>query len=157
MANAAAVGRTGTPFEMTLERGKIREFADATQSSNPAYRAPENPVIPPTFLTVQMFWQEWSGPEANPWHHVELDQESGMHAEQDYRFFGPPPRAGDRLTAVSRIERIYEKEGSRGGTLTMAEMVTEFFDPSGRLVAEAWMTGVEPSLNPAHAQLQEAK
>lgn len=145
MVNASAAGRVGKPFVVELERGKVREFADATLSTNPAYRADVNPVIPPTFLTVQMFWQEWAGRDANPWHAVELDQERGMHAEQDYRFFGPPPRAGDKLTAVSRIERVYEKEGVRGGTLTMAEMLTEFFDSTGRLVAEAWMTGVEPA------------
>lgn len=151
MVNTAAVGRAGSPFVIDLERGKIREFADATQSANPAYWEGDNPIVPPTFLTVQNFWQEWAGAEANPWKHVELDQERGMHAEQDFVFFGPPPRAGDRLVACSRIERIYEKTGARGGKLTLAEMITEFRDESGRLVAEAWLTGVETDRNPQEA------
>ena len=31
------VGRTGEPFTMVVELGKIREFARATKSRNPAY------------------------------------------------------------------------------------------------------------------------
>jgi hypothetical protein len=143
MANFAARGAAGTPFRMPLERGKILEFAAATRSDNPAYWEDEHPVVPPTFLTTQMFWQEWAGDAANPWHHVELDQRRGMHAEQEYVFYGPPPRAGTTLTARSRIEDVYTKAGRRGGTLTFAVMVTEFRDDAGRLVAEARLTGVE--------------
>jgi hypothetical protein len=148
MANAEATGRTGTPYEVAIERGKILEFAAATHSANPAYWQDPNPVIPPTFLTVQMFWAEWAeqlgtGGDPNPWHHVELDQQRGMHAEQEYIFHGPPPRAGTKLTAQSRIGEIYDKQGRKGGTMTFAVMITEFRDETGRLVAEARLTGVE--------------
>jgi len=148
MANPAALGNTGKPFPVSIERGKIMEFAAATRSRNPAYWADGRPPIPPTFLTTQMFWQEWAGAGANPWDAVELDQQRGMHAEQEYVFHGPPPRAGTTLTAQSRIADIYQKEGRRGGTLTFAVMVTEFRDESGRLVAEARLTGVETAQVP---------
>jgi hypothetical protein len=145
MAKADATGTTGTPFSMPIERGKIMEFAAATRSANPAYWNDERPVIPPTFLTTQMFWEAWAGGDANPWHAVELDQQRGMHAEQEYIFHGPPPRAGTTLTAQSRITDVYSKRGRRGGTLTFGVMVTEFRDETGRLVAEARLTGVETS------------
>jgi hypothetical protein len=148
VANFAARGVVGAPFAVDLERGKIREFADATRSANPAYWLDERPVVPPTFLTVQMFYQAWAGDEANPWRTVELNQQRGMHAEQEYVFFGSPPRAGTTLTAQSRIAEIYQKAGRRGGTLTFAVMVTEFRDESGRVVAEARMTGVETDRPP---------
>jgi hydroxyacyl-ACP dehydratase HTD2-like protein with hotdog domain len=148
MANREAQGTAGTPFPVEVERAKILEFAAATRSTNPAYWEHEHPVVPPTFLTTQMFWQEWAGPDANPWKHVELNQQRGMHAEQEYVFHGPPPRAGTRLTAQSRIAEIYDKDGRRGGTLTFAVMVTEFRDDTGRLVAEARMTGVETERAP---------
>jgi hydroxyacyl-ACP dehydratase HTD2-like protein with hotdog domain len=141
MANQAARGAAGVPFRVPVERGKVLEFAAATRSANPAYWADECPFIPPTFLTTQMFWQEWAA-GANPWPLVELDQQRGLHAEQEYVFHGPPPRAGSVLVARSRIADVYEKAG-RGGTLTFAVMVTEFRDESGRLVAEARQTGVE--------------
>lgn len=142
MANPAAQGKAGTSFLVEIERGKIREFADATKSRNPAYWQDDRPVAPPTFLTTQMFWERWAGEGANPWHFVEMDQQRGMHGEQEYVFHGPPPRAGTRLNARSRIGEIYEKTG-RNGILTFAVMITEFRDESGRLVAEARLTGVE--------------
>jgi hypothetical protein len=142
MVDSAALGATGTPFTMPIERGKIREFALATASTNPAYLEDAAPVMPPTFLTTAAFWQDG---DADPWRAVAMDQSRGLHAEQEYVFHGPPPHAGDVLTGTSRIAEIYQKQGRRGGTLTFAVMVTEFRDPSGRLVAEARLTGVEKS------------
>jgi len=67
MANFAALGTTGKPFPVRIERGKIMEFAAATRSSEPAYWADEHPVVPPTFLTTQMFWQDEAADEAAAW------------------------------------------------------------------------------------------
>ncbi|QIX26568.1 MaoC family dehydratase [Nocardioides sp. JQ2195] len=145
MANPDAVGRSGSPFTLDVERGKIREFARATGSSDPAYLEGDKPVSPPTFLTTQFFWQDG---DANAWQLVELNQQRGLHAEQEYTFFGPPPSAGTRLTAQSTITNMFEKQGRRGGPMTFVEMVTEFRDESGALVAEAKMTGVETGRAP---------
>ena len=124
----------------------MREFARSLLAKNQSYSG-DTPPIPPTFLTTTFFWEEWVE-GANPWHAVQMDQRRGMHAEQEYIFHGPPPRAGDRLHCRSRIAEVYEKQGKRGGTLTFAVMVTEFRDDEGRLVAEARMTGVETERAP---------
>ena len=105
-------------------------------------------MIPPTFLTTAFFWQTG---DADPWQAVAMDQRKGLHAEQEFVFHGPPPRAGTRLTGVSRITGITEKQGRRGGTLTFAVMVTEFRDETGRLVAEARQTGVETAQAPVES------
>ena len=139
MVDPAAVGTTGEPFVMDLEAGKVREFARAVRSSHSAHLDDPAPVIPPTFLTTAFFWQAG---DSDPWEAVAMDQSRGLHAEQEYVFHGPPPRAGQRLTGTSRVTEIYEKQG-RNGTLTFAVMVTEFRDASGRLVAEAKLTGVQ--------------
>ena len=133
MVDSAAVGTTGEPFVMDLEAGKIREFARAVRSSY------EGPVIPPTFLTTAFFWQTG---DSDPWTAVAMDQSRGLHAEQEFVFHGPPPRAGQRLIGTSRVTEVYEKQG-RNGTLTFAVMVTEFRDEAGTLVATATLTGVE--------------
>jgi hypothetical protein len=142
MVDKASLGKAGVPFRLDVERGKILEFALATRSGHPDYLLDEHPVIPPTFLTTILFWQTLVE-GANPWALVQMDQQRGMHAEQEYVFFGPPPRAGARLTCISRIETITTKTGRRGGELTFVEMVTEFRDESDKLVAEARLTGVE--------------
>jgi hypothetical protein len=141
MADESAAGKVGKPFEMHVELGKVREFTRAVRADHPALM---DGLTPPTFLTTTFFWEG----DANPWPEVKLDPKRGMHAEQEYVFHGPPPKAGDELTCISRIEKVFTKEGRRGGKLTFAVMVTEFRDPSGRLVAEARMTGVETERAP---------
>ncbi|MSX33149.1 MAG: dehydratase, partial [Actinobacteria bacterium] len=56
---------------MQVELGKIREFARATQSANPAYLETANPVIPPTFLTTQQFW---STPGSGVFSKIKMDR-----------------------------------------------------------------------------------
>lgn len=146
MVAKEAEGKVGAPFELVVERGKIHEFARATHAKHPDYYTSE-PVSPPTFLTTMFFWEELV-PDSNPWSLVQMSQKRGMHAEQEYVFHGPPPKAGTVLQCSSRIETIYEKQGRKGGTLTFAVMLTEFRDSSGKLVAEARLTGVETAKPP---------
>ncbi|HZS41189.1 MAG TPA: MaoC family dehydratase N-terminal domain-containing protein [Polyangia bacterium] len=150
MIDQSALGREGRPFELDVERGKVREFARAVRATHPAFFDGERPISPPTFLTTMFFWEK-DVDGANPWAALGMDQRRGMHAEQEYVFHGPPPRAGTRLTARSRITEIYEKQGRRGGTLTFCVMVTEFRDADGKLVAEAKLTGVETAQPPEPA------
>jgi hypothetical protein len=55
------------------------------------------------------------------------------------------------LTAESRIDRIFEKEGKRGGTMTFVEVVTEYRDDSGAVVAASRSTVIETSQAPKEA------
>ena len=140
MVDPAALGHVAEPFEMDIERGKVREFARATFSANPSYLDSEEPPVPVTFLTTMLFW---AGPKSDAWAAVHMDPSRGLHAEQEFTFAGPPPRAGTRLVGRSRIAEIYTKPGRRGGDLTFAVMVTEFRDRDGAIVATARLTGVE--------------
>lgn len=150
MVDKAAEGAVGVPFALDVERGKLAELARATLSRNRAYFEGDHPLSPPTFLTTMFFWEE-RVEGSNPWHRVKMDQRRGMHAEQEYRFHGPPPRAGTKLTGQSRIATIFEKAGRRGGSLTFVVMTTEFRDEARKLVAEAQLTGVETGVAPTTA------
>jgi hypothetical protein len=147
MVDHSSKGKMGKPFEIVVEKGKILEFAEATHSSHVDYCESDNPLIPPTFLTTMMFWEK-RVEESNPWDLVKMDPKRGMHGEQEYTFFGPPPRAGTRLICQSRIESIEEKKGRRGGTLTFVDLVTQFTDLEGNRVAEARMRAVETGKAP---------
>ncbi|MFC4376434.1 hypothetical protein ACFO5K_20265 [Nocardia halotolerans] len=107
-----AVART--PVHIELDTDDIRVFAAAAQSLNPAYRLAEHPVVPPTFLPA--------GGRIAAW-----------RTETDHRFFGPPPRAGDRLTAIRTLDR--DGAGPDGPT---SESLTQYFDRTGGLIAESW-------------------
>jgi len=142
----AALGARGEPFVMPIEVGKVREYARAIGSTHAGYLEDDEPVVPAHFLTTTFFWE---GEHGNPWDRVQMSQQRGMHAAQEYVFHGEPPRAGTKLMCTSRIDRIFEKQSSRGGALTFVEMVTEFRDLEGTLVAEAKMTAVETAPEPA--------
>jgi hypothetical protein len=140
-------GNRGKPFRTVVEEGKVREFARAVKSNNPAYVAEgqAQATSPVTFLASSAFWQ---GPENSPFEGVKLNWERILHGEQEFSFVGPPPGAGTELTAQARIDRVFEKEGKRGGTMTFAELVTEFRDTSGAVVAESKSTMIVTSRAP---------
>ncbi len=144
--DASIEGRRGTPFRLVVEEGKVREFTRAVKSTNPAYVG-EGPqaTSPATFLASSSFWQ---GREHSPWGDTALNWERILHGEQEFVFPGPPPAAGTELTAEARIDRVYEKEGKRGGAMTFVELVTEYRDASGAVVAESRSTIIETSQAP---------
>ena len=143
MVDKRAEKAQGVEFSLHVERGKIAEFARAIGADHSDHTADIDPVVPATFLTTMFHWERLVE-QSNPWSKVQMSKERGMHASQRYIFHGPPPVAGTKLTCQSKIARIYEKTGRRGGKLTFVEMVTEFRDEMGNLVAEALMTAVEP-------------
>ena len=146
MVDKSKVGLRDDPATMPVERGKIREFARACMSKDPAYVDAPAPVSPPTVLTTVNFWM---GSGTSPLAQLNIDLRRLLHGGQEYVFHGPPPRAGTELTFQTRVDKIYEKEGKRGGTMSFVDTVTEFRDPAGTLVAEARSTAIETGQAPA--------
>ncbi|ADP80877.1 FAS1-like dehydratase domain-containing protein [Pseudofrankia inefficax] len=132
------------PFPMVVELGKIREFARATGSSHPDYLETEQDAVAPvTFLMSSAFWQV---PGSNPYDERRpLDMSRMLHGAQDFSFPDGPPVAGTRLVGQSRFGRTYTKRGRRGGEMTFTEVVTEYRDESGRVVAEVTGTSIATS------------
>ncbi|WP_330255063.1 MaoC family dehydratase N-terminal domain-containing protein [Nocardia sp. NBC_00565] len=137
MNEPAPIGTVGTPWEVIIERGKIREFANAMQSQNPAYSGAEA-IIPPTFLVTAGQWAP-AGVRVN----VGFDRKRLLHGEQEYIFHGTLPQVGDHLTAQEKVLDRFEKPGKRGGVMRFAVVATEFRTPDGELVAEARATFIE--------------
>ena len=133
---------TGEPYTVEVERGKIREFARATKARDGSYFDDPQPTAPPTFLSSAAFW---ATPESMALDASQVNWARILHGEQEYVFHGPPPRAGQTLTAQQRVEDRYEKQGRRGGTMRFFVIVTEFRTPDGELVAEGRATVIETS------------
>lgn len=139
------IGRTGQPFEMVVERGKILEFARATKSKNPAYLEDKNAVTPATFFAAA---QHWLTAESAALHGVPMDFSNMLHGEQEYVFHGEPPRVGTVLQCQQRVENIFTKEGKRGGEMRFTVLVTDFRDEAGTLRAEARTTIIQTGKTP---------
>jgi hypothetical protein len=150
-ASESEEDQAGTTFTMVVELGKLREFARATKSANPEYLKDENPVAPTTFLVTSSFWQDAPVRRASGGGSGNRDgagYERILHGAQEFVFFGEPPRAGTTLTVHSRPGPEYEKTGRRGGVMKFRELITEYRDQLGELVAEAHGTIIETSQAP---------
>lgn len=129
-------GRVGEPFSLTVEEGKVREFAAATHQPDDGVRPRRSPV---TFLASSALWM---APENNAWHGIERDLRRVLHGEQEFLLPHGPLPVGTTLVARQRIDATYEKQGSRG-TMTFTEIVTEFAaDPIGSPVAVMRATSI---------------
>lgn len=127
-------------YEFPVERGKIREFATATKSRHPDHEG-DDAVIPPTFLTHARL--SWEPLEMSPALELGFDLGRILHGEEEYVFHGPPPRAGQTLHVSTRMGDRWEKAGKRGGTMRFAQMINEFRDDEGSLVATQTTTVLE--------------
>ena len=144
MADKNDIGKVGKPITMRIEAGKIREFAKAIKDPNPVYydenvaKAELGGVMPPpTFLMTLAHWDDGEGRPQ-----VKMDLRRVLHGEQEFEYLGPI-YAGDVLTAVTRVTDVYEKTGSRGGTMTFVVMETEFTNQKGEKVAVSRSTTIE--------------
>ena len=127
-----------TWFTMSVELGKIREFAEAAGSVLADY-CTANAVIPPTFLVTSASWMP---SECQP--RLDFDHRRMLHGEQEYIFHGPLPCAGDVLRVAAYVAERSEKVGRRGGRMRTALIITEFTDPvTGALRVEQRTTMLE--------------
>ncbi len=140
-----AAGKSFPPYEFHVERGKIREFADALGDKNPIYRDPSYAastllgaiVAPPTLLRTFLY-EPRTAVEAlkvKDWSYI-------VHGEQEFEYFAPI-FAGDVLSAQDRIVSITEKESRRAGKLQIAVIETTFHNQRGEKVQVARRTLVE--------------
>lgn len=145
MADKSIVGKTGKPFSMPIEWGKVREFARAIKDPNPVYYDPElakkecgGIPVPVTFLQTAAFWQD---AESSPGMGG-FDLRRILHGEQEFEFY-KPIFVGDVLTGQARVADLFEKEGGRGGKMTFLVVETEYKNQRGETVAVARSTLIE--------------
>ena len=69
-------------------------------------------------------------------------QEYLIHGEQAYEV-ERPLQVGDVLTGTTTLTDVYQREGSRGGTMTFAVLETEYATRDGEVVMTASSTVIE--------------
>jgi acyl dehydratase len=128
------IGKELPSFELPVERGKIREFANAIGDDNPIYHDPSYAaksgfgalLVPPTFTATKAFWRnalvisELTG----------LDPRFRLHGEEEFEYFKPVV-AGDLLTCKVKISDAYEKPGKRGGKMTFVVVEYAYYNQKG--------------------------
>ena len=142
--NKSEIGNTGKRVTMHVERGKIREFARAIKDDNPVYfdeahaqRTVGGMMPPPTFTMTLGFWDDG---RQRPL--LTYDVRRLLHGEQEFEYLAPI-HAGDVLTATGRVADVFEKAGSRGGTMTFGLLETTFTNQRGEKVLISRSTLIE--------------
>jgi hypothetical protein len=125
MADKSIVGTEMGTVSFPVERGKIREFANAILDDNPVYQE-EKPPAPLTFTMAQSFWPREGGDMSQ----VNINFAMVVHGGQEFEYLGPV-HAGDSLKGRSRVADVYEKEGKRGGKMRFYTFETTFSNQNG--------------------------
>jgi acyl dehydratase len=137
MMDRRHIGHQLPPFQVEVEKGRLRFFGKATGQTDPVYidesaaRDAGHPglPVPPTFL----FCLEMEAP--NPAAIRELlgmDYRSLLHGEQGFSYHAMA-YAGDTLTFRQHIEDIYDK---KNGALEFVVRKTRVSNQRDELVAE---------------------
>ncbi len=123
--NRGVIGKQYPPYTVTVERGKIKEFARAIGDLNPFYlddavaRASEwgDVIAPPPFATT--FRDEAIAAQAL--RDLGIDISRVLHGEQEFEIHRQM-RPGETYLCRTRVVDVYEKSGRTG---SMAFVVRE--------------------------------
>jgi acyl dehydratase len=138
------IGKPTSAAVVTVERGKLAEFATAVKDDSPIYRDPRAAAevglagipAPPTYPFVMENFgaypelQPGDAPKGNPMAEVlgPLMAKGGiiLHGEQEFTYHRPV-FAGDVLIGEGRVADAYRKE-SKGKTMTFVVVETDWRD-----------------------------
>jgi len=126
MADKSIIGTDLGTVTFPVERGKVREFANAILEDNPAFQEQDSPA-PLTFSMTRSFWPNEGGDMSK----ININYAMVVHGGQEFEYLGPV-KVGDTLTGRTRVADAYEKEGKRGGTMSFYVFETTFANQDGR-------------------------
>jgi acyl dehydratase len=132
------VGRELPPYVVTVERGRIKDFARAIGDLNPAYlddavgqASPWGDVIaPPTFPIT---FRDESSATTALLRELGTDISRLLHGEQEFELHRPLT-PGERLVCRPRIVDVYEKTG-KSGPMGFVVRETTITDRANEIVA----------------------
>lgn len=141
---------------LAVEAGKVEEWARAIKNDNPAHRDEtaareqgfDRIPAPLTFLRVSLFPryrpEDVDGEDHFLPHYFDIDFDPRYTVNGEVSFeFERPVYVGDVLSGVTTIADIYQREGSRGGTMTFVVFKTEYRDEEDSLVGTVRVTLIE--------------
>jgi hypothetical protein len=134
------VGKEYPPFVVTVERGKIKEFARAIGDLNPFYldddvgRASEwgDLIAPPTFAITFRDEQADTGTLLRD---LGTDVSRLLHGEQEFEIFRQL-QPGETYLCRSKVVEQYEKTG-KSGPMAFVVRETSVTDRHNEIVAKA--------------------
>ena len=137
MIDRKYIGYTLPPFEVLVEKGRLKFFAKSIGQTDPVYTDDEaardagHPAlpVPPTFL----FCLEMEAPDPAAIRNLlGMDYRRLLHGEQGF-VYERMAYAGDVLTFEQRVDDIYDK---KNGALEFVVRLTQVTNQHGQAVAQ---------------------
>lgn len=135
-----AIGQESAPMTVEIEKGAIIKFAEAIGDDNPVFNDEAAArdtrygglIAPPTFLR--------SAVVDRPAYPFEVPFNRLLDGGSDWEYFYPI-RAGDRITAVSRIVEMNERTG-RMGLMIITTILITYTNQYGQVAATQTSTSI---------------
>lgn len=145
--------RKQTTTDLTVEAGKVAEFASAIHSDDPAYaderaaadRGLEGIPAPLSFLRTSYFPRyrpDGVGTSLVDIFELGFDPRYLVHGEHGYEF-ERPVYVGDTLSGTSELSDVFQRTGGDGETMTFAVVETEYRDEADDLTVTESATFIE--------------
>lgn len=148
MATEHDVGRELGTARFRLDPSKVMELARALYDDDPVYARQEAASAAgfaaiPIPLTASVLTAHYAeGGAEGPALALGLDLGRLLHGEATWEYLRPL-RMGDALSGTTTVVDVTKKEGSRGGTMTLVVLQTEFTDVGGHPVLRRSDTLIE--------------
>ena len=150
MVNEAIVGMEFPPFELPIEKGKIKEFARALGDKNPLYSDEElarsigfeSIPAPLTFTATFLHHVPDENFLLNMMEEMGISVATSVHGESEFEYLAPVC-AGDVLTVRIKVKDYYQKEGKRGGKMNFITIESTYTNQEGELVQKDRMLFIE--------------
>ena len=140
------IGIESEPSVYEIEKEPIRRWTEAIGDPNPLYHDEEfarkgkhgGIIVPPGFLGNYAFPTKAGKPAPQ----VKLPFSRGLAGGNEYEFL-KPVRAGDIVTATTKLLDLYERQGRQGiGRMLFQVMEITHRNQQGEIVAKARHTAI---------------
>ena len=136
--NKSLIGKEYAPYAVTVERGKIKEFARALGDLNPLYvddrvgaASPWGDIIPPPTFAVTL--RDETADTGAFLADLGTEISRLLHGEQEFEIFRQFT-PGERYLCRTKVVDIYEKTG-KSGPMAFAVRETSITDRANEVVA----------------------
>ena len=138
MVDPSLVGKQIGETTFPIDRSKLAELARAFGDTDPVWHDPpaaqaagfDAVPAPPTVTVLAAHWREGGVPGMVA--AIGADLSRVLHGESEWEYF-VPVRMGDTLTSRDIVADVTQRQGKRGGTMTMIKIQNEFINQRGEL------------------------
>ena len=148
MIDQSIVGKEIPPVSFPIDRSKLAELSKSFGDGDPVWWDPaaaraagfEGVPTPPTVTVLINHWRD--GGVTGLMESIGADLARVLHGEATWEFL-IPVRCGDELTARQFVADVSQRQGKRGGAMTLVKIDTEYTNQRGELAVRRTDTLIE--------------